>query len=359
MQGADTLVIQALRAPERVSGWPLRSLDLLIRQARHANLFARLAVMLADAGLLAGMPAGPRAHFEAARILAEKHDRDVRWEVHCLRRALGQQTKMVLLKGAAYVMAGLPSARGRTFTDIDIMVPKQELDAVEQALLSKGWTAGKLDPYDQFYYRTWMHQIPPLKHQTRETVVDVHHTIVPETARSPVAASLLFDAARPIPGYAQVYVLAPVDMVLHSAVHLFNGSEYEIGLRDICDIHDLLCHFGTADSFWSNLWQRAAETGLTTPLYLALRYSHSMLGTHLPEPIERVLDTYRHWRPTVRLLHPLVARAVQPVEQNASDPLAGLARWILYVRGHYLRMPLRLLIPHLVRKSFVGRLTAH
>jgi hypothetical protein len=34
--------------------------------------------------------------------------------------------------------------------------------------------------------------------------------------------------------------------------------------------------------------------------------------------------------------------------------MTGLARWLLYVRGHYQRMPLRLLVPHLVRKAVVS-----
>jgi hypothetical protein len=36
--------------------------------------------------------------------------------------------------------------------------------------------------------------------------------------------------------------------------------------------------------------------------------------------------------------------------------MTGFARWLLYVRGHYRRMPLRLLVPHLVRKAVRSRL---
>jgi len=28
--------------------------------------------------------------------------------------------------------------------------------------------------------------------------------------------------------------------------------------------------------------------------------------------------------------------------------------WLLYIRSHYLRMPLHLLVPHLARKAYVG-----
>ena len=122
------------------------------------------------------------------------------WEVHCLERALADFPKVVLLKGAAYTVADLPAARGRIFSDVDLMVPKDRIAEAETTLRNHGWVAGATNAYDQRYYRTWMHQIPPLTHFRRETVIDVHHTIVPETARTPVAAGRLFDAARKLPG---------------------------------------------------------------------------------------------------------------------------------------------------------------
>ncbi len=45
----------------------------------------------------------------------------------------------------------------------------------------------KSDPYDDLYYRRWMHELPPLVHSERGQLVDVHHTILPLTAgRSPM-----------------------------------------------------------------------------------------------------------------------------------------------------------------------------
>jgi hypothetical protein len=137
--------------------------DLVIRQGRRAGLLARLAIQLAERDLLARVPAAPRSHLAAERILAEKHARDVRWEVRCIRQALAPiGVDLILLKGAAYILADLPPARGRLFNDVDILVPKSALADVERALLRAGWTGGAIDPYDDRYYRRWMHQIPPL-----------------------------------------------------------------------------------------------------------------------------------------------------------------------------------------------------
>ena len=69
---------------------------------------------------------------------------------------------LVLLKGAAYLMAGLPAARGRVFSDVDILVPVARLAEVENALMLHGWSTTHHNAYDQRYYRQWMHELPPL-----------------------------------------------------------------------------------------------------------------------------------------------------------------------------------------------------
>jgi hypothetical protein len=356
MSDPRTLLVEALRRPAAIPAMPLATLDTLVRQARRTNLLAKLAWRLDEEGLLDKVPAHPRMHFTAARIFADKHRRDVHFEIRCLERALAAFPKVVLLKGAAYAAADLPSARGRVFSDIDLMVPKQRIDEAETALRNHGWTASQVNDYDQRYYRTWMHQIPPLNHFRRDTVIDVHHTIVPETARTPVSADRLFDAARKLPNSPNMYVLAPEDMALHSAVHLFDGGEFDIGPRDLSDMHDLFTHFGAHPGFWDALWRRAQETGLTRSLFLAVHFSRDLLGTEVPRTLLDNLDAYRRAHPALGLLVPLMARGVQPPHRSAEGGMTGLARWLLYVRGHYQRMPLRLLIPHLVRKAVMARL---
>ena len=120
--------------------------DLIVRQARGAGMLARLAFELEERGLLGAVPFQPRQHLEAARALAEKHDRDTRWEVGRIKVALAPTgIPIILLKGAAYVMAGLSPARGRMFGDVDILVPWAQINSVEFALAGAGWHQKRLD----------------------------------------------------------------------------------------------------------------------------------------------------------------------------------------------------------------------
>jgi hypothetical protein len=346
------LLTSVLRAPENVLSLTLPEWDLLLRQARAAGLLARLYDLLQANDLSGACPDQPLAHLESAWVVAEKHAAQVHWEVGRIGRALSLLDHPVLvLKGAAYLMADLPPARGRLFTDIDIMLPKARLEEAERLLFAHGWITTHHDAYDQRYYRQWMHELPPLRHLTRQTVLDVHHTILPVTACLRPDPAKFWEAAVAVEGEGDFRVLAPVDMVLHSATHLFHDGELEHGLRDLVDLDALLRHFGAGADFWPRLVDRAAELELTRPLYYALQYTTRILESPVPDEVLAQSAAGRPGAFAAPLMDGLFRRALAPDHPSCNDRLTGIARWMLYVRSHYLRMPLYLLIPHLVRKS--------
>lgn len=329
---------------------------MLLRQARRANLLPSILALLEKRGLLDHAPPQPREHLEWSRSLAERQLQAVRHEVDLIRAALTTVgVPIILLKGAAYVMATLPFSQGRLFSDIDIMVPKGRLNEVEAALMLHGWVTTHLDAYDQRYYRTWMHELPPMRHVRRSTVIDVHHAILPETAHVHPDPEKLRSAARMVEGYADLKVLSPTDMVLHSAVHLFHEGELNNGLRDLLDMDSLLRHYGSLPSFWEELVERAKQLELTRTLFYALRYTTQMLHTPIPSSAMDASGGGRPNRLLLSLMDALFLRALLPDHPSCSDWLTGVARWMLYVRGNWLRMPPFLLARHLLHKAFILR----
>src|SRR5581483_3934078 len=117
--------------------------------------------------------------------------------------------------------------------DVDILVPRAALPRVEAALMRQGWATSHHEPYDQRYYREWMHELPPLRHVARGTVADVHHSIAPPSGRLKPDSAKLLAAAETVTGYASLKVLANLDMILHSAAHLFLNEDLTHGLRDL------------------------------------------------------------------------------------------------------------------------------
>ncbi len=297
----------------------------LITAARAEQLIGTLAHRLD--GL--AMPNAIRAILADARAAALSVRRTALWEAEMARRALsGINAPIILLKGTAYAAAGLMAGQGRSIGDLDILVPHSSLPTVEGALLSSGWEEIKSDPYDDAYYRRWMHELPPLIHRERDRIIDVHHTILPPTARpKPDPAALISDA---MPLTNGLFVLGQNDMIVHAAAHLFADGDLTGGLRNLWDIHCLIEEFGT-----DGLGARAAHHKLAGTVRRAARQAHALFGTTIPEPWESRdgADALFQRR--------LLAR------DDWGRSTRPLTRFGFYVRSHWLRMPPKMLARHL------------
>jgi len=345
-------VLPIIRDPQSALTLDLPGWDILLRETRAANLMARLAKDLAETdGRFERLPAEVRPHLLAAQRIAQRQYIATLAEIERVQEALEGNVRLVLLKGAAYLAADLPVARGRIFGDIDLLVPRAQLVETEALLLKHGWISAHHNTYDQRYYREWMHELPPLQHVMRQSTLDVHHNILPSTSRHPPDPELLLQAAVETPRLPGVFVLAPADMVLHSASHLFHEGELDNGLRDLVDLDGLLRHFGNRANFWDELTERANALHLEQPMRYALRMCQLLLGTPFPASL---LTDDAHWPADFRerLLEQLYSRGLRPNHALAGDRWTPLARWLLYVRGHWLRMPPHLLTAHLLRKAW-------
>ena len=338
--------------PRDATGW-----QALLGQARSTQMMARLALHCEATLGLAAVPEGPRRYLQSALALSRRQVHDVRWELGRLQQALQSVAgPVLLLKGAAYLAAGLPAAEGRSFADIDLMVPQAQLAGVEAALYVAGWLPQERDAYNDRYYRQWMHELPPLVHAKRGSAVDVHHTITPPTSAFNVDGAQLLACARPLDAQRRWWVLQPVDMVLHSAVHLFAEGEFDRGLRDLLDMQLLLRHFERAEpDFWPQLFDRADALALQVPLHHALAHLHRLFGTLPPAACRLRWQALRPaWLPRT-LMSLLLRRALRPQHPSCPQWGDGLVRWLLFVRSHWLRMPFHLLLPHLLRKAWMAR----
>lgn len=327
--------------------------ESLLSQARRARLDGRLARLCHDRGWLDQVPPGPRTHLRSALRRLERQHNEVRWEADALRRAIGHlPTPIVLLKGAAYVMAGLPPARGRLFTDVDILVGRDQLRQAELALLAAGWVAKRLDPYDERYYRDLMHELPPLHHVERRTALDVHHTLAPPTSRFRIDPAPLLARAVPLREQPRLAVLDPADMVLHGVLHLMQDGDFSGGLRDLLDFDDLVRHFGTDAGFWPTLLARAQELGVQRPLRDAWTHAHRLLGTPAPAQAGAWFDRWGGSRIRRAAMDAALVPALRPDHPHCDSPGTAAARRALYVRSHWLRMPWYQILPHLARKAW-------
>ncbi len=350
----DNGLARALVAPASLASCTEAEWTLLIQAARRAGLLGRLASGARSLAHAEALPAAVSAHFDSALRLCEAQRAEVTREVKYLSLALGDLgTPIVLLKGAAYAMAELPAAEGRIFGDVDVLVPRASLDEVESRLLMHGWMGTHDVPYDQMYYRRWMHELPPMQHTHRGTVLDVHHSLVPSTARLPFDPRPLFDRLHPLPALPGIHVLAPEDMVLHSMTHLFLNDDLTHALRDLSDLDVLVRHFGRQAGFWDELPRRAIALNLTRLLYYGLRHLERVFATPVPADVRAQLSPYGPAGALSWLMDTLWRRALTPSITTSARASDALTQFSLYVRGHWLRMPLPLLLRHLTVKAWM------
>lgn len=350
----EFILRRVLLQPELLLDLPAPEVSRAVSQGRISRLLAALATEVERTGLMPRLDERVRRHLLSAQLVAEKQRHDLDYDCKSLQRALASAgQKLVLLKGGAYIQADLPVGRGRLITDIDIIVPKADIEAAEQALNSHGWESSQLDPYNEHYYREWSHETPALVNRKRGTTLDLHHNILPPTSAPNVDASLLFERLREV--QSGVYTLSLQDMVIHSATHLFHEGEFHHGLRDLWDLDRMLRDFPEREAnFWDGLVPRARELELETPLFHGLTYTRLVFQTPVPASVIGEVDS-----PLRRLRQPLLdflyLRAFRPLQPDCQLPLTAPALNLLYLRSHFLRMPLHLLAPHLIRKAWMRR----
>lgn len=320
---------QAMRLD--AAGW-----TAVLAMARAEQLIGTLAERTRGLAL----PANAAAVLADAAHAAAAARRAALWEAEMVRRALARvEAPVVLLKGTAFVAAGLAAGQGRFVGDTDILVSRTALDRVEAALLDAGWEWVKPDPYDDGYYRRWMHELPPLIHRERDRMVDVHHTILPPTARpTPDAAALIADS---VPLQNGLRVLSPADMVVHAAAHLIADGDLAGGLRNLWDIDRLVRESGEG-AFAEVVLARAATHGLARETARALRLAHQLFATPIGAVAPRGAGDAAFRR---RLL----------ARDAWGRPTRPATRFGFYVRSHGLRMPPAMLARHLWIKWRKGR----
>ncbi len=348
------LLLRAIVEPASVVAYSNADWELLLRLARKSELLGFLAIELEEAELITRIPVRAARQLRSRLAEIRSLQQQVRWELNRINWALGNaQIPIVALKGAAYLFAGLPFSRGRYFGDLDVLVPKERMDEFEAMLLAKGWQHPQISAYDEHYYRAWSHEIPALIHGDRTTELDAHHTIAPVTSRVRIDAQLLFDSAISS-DQAGCKILCPVDMALHCAVNLFQNNELADDLRDLLDLHAMLCHFSAADSnFWMKLIARANQLRLGVALFYGLQFAGRVFQTPVPANLEADLNQ-KPGKLSQWIMHLLVPSALFPLHPEAPSRFAQLARLALYLRSHWIRMPPHLLLLHVGYKCYAA-----
>lgn len=348
-------LLRVLTDPEFAGTVPLARWDKILRAARASELLGILGQRLEMSDSLDCVPPVVRQHLSGAGVVAAHRARLGLTVVRSVGGVLGNRFggSVVLLKGLAYVAQDLRMSAGRMFDDVDIMVPRSQLDAVEKALIEDGWVTEKPDPYDQRYYREWSHELPPMRNPRFAMQLDVHHTIIPVTSRVKPDVDRLF--ANAVPTECGPWrVLSPEDQVLHACAHLFLDSDCAGKLRELADIDGMLREFGlAAKDFWHKLVAGAKVHHLERYLWFAATFCRSWLDTPIPLETLRSISRFGPSAPLGFVTVEAMRRALPPPDlDRPAARQRTVAHAVLSARAALLRMPVPLLAYHAAHKLF-------
>ena len=336
---------------------PKQAIDLtntewthVLTHGRNQNMLGRLYAKLKSAGLSEQLPQNVITHMTNCEKTEQRQRINIDRELKEISNALSEKhVSGVVLKGAAYSLLELRCADGRIFNDIDVLVAHSDLRKAEIGLMTKSWFHTKENDYDKRYFREWMHEIPPMVHKVRHTTIDLHHNILPLTNRQHFSSDLL---KREKTQYDGLYVLTTVDRFIHSAVHLFTESEFPHAIRDLTDLillfEDVEASLeSTSTTAEQVILLRSDELNLNNYIQLAIYFVLFHKEKAKSSSIKALLCKSAVTRLLTLPSYQIVFDQDCAVPTKLSHKLALL--WLM-IRSHLIKMPLRILIPHLVRK---------
>jgi hypothetical protein len=328
----------------------LKHWENIIHVLREVNLLAACFYRLEKEDKLTLLPPFAFKHMKAAAIYSSRQSEQVMFESKLLQNILDAESiPAVFLKGASYTLRKSKNSEGRVYSDIDLLVTKNDISNAEKALAKHAWRTKKLSEYDNNYFREWSHEIPPMFNIHRGTVLDLHHNILLPISGREVNVELLTENCQKIEG--GYTVLGYAATILHSIVHLIINEDVSNGYRDVLDITTLIKD-NDSPEFWQEITSLSSKLGFNNELYLALSLSTKYASLTIPNDVWEALNKQRNNSKLNFLLNHVYYFALQPHSPKVQTLKHKVSISIVYILGHLQKMPLKILVPHLLTKSF-------
>ncbi|MEO0410274.1 MAG: nucleotidyltransferase family protein [Pseudomonadota bacterium] len=343
---------QVLKEPSLLKDLNGEALSDLIRLAWRQALAPRLGVVAQQAGVLGDLVPLAAQTLADLAITGETSWRRLQFEMERIDAALrAADFPVLLLKGGAYQAGDFSFSHGRLASDVDILVPKESLDACEQLLKEAGWEMEVKSAYAERYYRQWMHELPPLRHTKRKSLIDVHHTIVPPVARITPSPEAIFDCAVET-SFETLKRPSHADLFVHAALHCFYDGDFTAALRSFLDLRDLIAALpDQQDRGLDRILERAsvheAKRPVADALYLLVKVDDLELTS------KQATFVVQHSRPAALqsfFFWAIAQRSFSTQPFRYRDP--WLAHFALYARSHWITMPPLMLARHTIARLY-------
>lgn len=266
-----------LKEPLRDGDW-----ELLIKMASVERLLPQLALHLPEA------PPGIREFLEDVQNGNRKRNERILDEALAVAELMKEiEIEPVFLKGCAYLLEGLyPDPGSRYQCDVDLLVPRAQVDEAARILKSQGYCAVAGDRMARF-----RHHYPPLQRPAMidgvgYPPVELHHSLAIGTAGRLLRGEEVLRDSRLVKWRgAKVRIpSAPhllTHLILHSQIHHSYSERIWPPLASMCDLAMLMQHYG-ARLEWASVRERFRAHGEEPTLLLHLLQVEETFGVSAP-----------------------------------------------------------------------------
>jgi hypothetical protein len=202
------------------------------------------------------------------------------WEV--LSTFSEHEIPVIVLKGAALAPLVYEDITLRPMVDVDLLVRRQDLEAVERLLCTLNYVPDE-SCFSQTWYQDYHHHLVPYVKHDRGLVLEIHHHISPPPLSDRMPIHDLWQRALPVQiATLPTFMLVPEDLLLHLSLHLIDDilGRGMAKPRILGDMAETIRRYQTQID-WDQLLRNAKTYGVDKYLYYALRLAREMVAAEV------------------------------------------------------------------------------
>jgi len=263
-------------------GW-----DRLLTLAAAHGVLGLINQRLSDPSVWSLVPANvQRPLRDAARQTAARMLR-AQVQIAELAEAFGTASiRVIALKGAHLARAVYPDQTSRAMQDIDLLVPRKDLQSATDIALRLGYI-----PIRPFTVDQEAAAKPHVARLTRPESLDVeiHWNVTPPNEIYSIDPADLWSRAVPVDfGRCQVLGLSPEHLLLHLCTHASYQHGFEFGIRSLVDVAATLRRFDT-ELDWERAVRQCRAWRWQRGVGISLSLARELFGADVPSD---VLDAF-------------------------------------------------------------------
>lgn len=164
-------------------------------------------------------------------------------DMHLINSKLKSSSiKAIFMKGMALNLADIHTPDERHCRDIDILVPKNDINKAYEHLKSIGFSYFNTQCNDSSHFLEPMHHLPPLSNE-RGTIVELHHRVTsPQVYKKCPLTEIFFESSNKVKG---IHIPSAQCMILHAIYHGVIHNSLGDGLIFLLDLNKILKKYKT------------------------------------------------------------------------------------------------------------------